>query len=237
MTAIDDQSTTPENTPVTITVLDNDVPAVPGTTLVVTSLLFEGLNGKCMLSQDGIVMYTPNSSYNGVDTCVYEVCDDLDHCDTATIVITIVPSGEKPVANDDTVTTDKNTPVDIFPLDNDDSVEGHPLKLQNIVQGGEHGECVKVSNTTVLYIPDQNYVGQDTCVYNACDNRNMCDAANIYISVIGEPEPCDVETTDEPTLSPTKMVSKCAILTRNSSLLDLPLISLTPFNESKAGNK
>ena len=207
MTATDDKTTTPENMPVTITVLDNDVPATSESILVVTSLLFGGLNGKCTLDEDGVVLYMPNTSYHGVDTCVYEVCDDLGNCDTATIVITVVPSGEKPVANDDTVTTDKNTPVDIFPLDNDDAVEGHHLKLQNIVQGGEHGECVKVSNMTVMYIPDQDYVGQDICVYNACDNRNMCDTANIYISVVGEPEPCD---EDEATLFPTKVVSRCA---------------------------
>lgn len=205
VTATDDKTTTPENVPVTIPVLDNDVPATTGTILVVTSLLLGGLNGKCTLGADGAVLYTPNTSYDGVDTCVYEVCDDLGNCDTATIVITVVPSGEKPVANDDTVTTDKNTPADIFPLDNDDAVEGHPLTLQNIVQGGEHGECVKVSNMTVMYIPDQDYVGQDVCVYNTCDNRNMCDTANIFISVVGEPEPCDEETIDAATLTPTKM--------------------------------
>ncbi|KAL7440293.1 hypothetical protein ACHAXH_007022 [Discostella pseudostelligera] len=204
VTATDDKTTTPENIPVTIIVLDNDIPAVTGTTLVVTTLLFPGLNGKCVLNLDGTVMYTPNTSYNGVDTCVYEVCDDLGNCDTATIVITTIPSGEVPVAYDDIVTTDKNTPVDIFPLDNDDAVDGHPLKLQNIVEGGEHGECVKISNTTVLYIPDQNFVGQDTCVYNTCDNRKMCDTANILITVTGEPEPCD-EETNESILSPTKM--------------------------------
>lgn len=204
--ATDDKSSTPENMPVTITVLDNDVSTVTGTTLVVTTLLFGGLNGKCVLGQDGAVVYTPNNSYNGVDTCVYKVCDDLGNCDTATIVITVIPSGEKPVANDDTVTTDKNTPVDIFPLDNDNAVEGHPLKLQNIVQGGEHGECVKVSNMTVLYIPDQDYVGNDICGYNTCDDRNICDTANIFILVVGEPEPCDEETTV--TLSPTKTVSR-----------------------------
>ena len=206
VTATDDKTTTPENMPVTIIVLDNDIPAVTGTTLVVTTLLFLGLNGKCVLNLDGTVIYTPNTSYNGVDTCVYEVCDDLGNCDTATIVITTIPSGEVPVANDDIITTDKNTPIDIFPLDNDDAVDGHPLKLQNIVQGGDHGECVKVSNTTVLYIPDQNFVGQDTCVYNTCDDRKMCDTANIFITVTGEPEPCD-EVTNESVISPTKMVS------------------------------
>lgn len=157
---------------------------------------------------DGNVSYTPSTGYHGVDTCVYEVCDEIGNCDRATIVVTVVTSEEQPVANDDTVTTEKNTYVDIFPLDNDDAVEGHPLKLQNIVQGGEHGECVKASNMTVLYIPDQDFVGQDTCVYNACDNRNMCDTASIIILVTGEPEPCDEDETNVPTSSPTKMVSK-----------------------------
>ncbi len=210
MTATDDEATTPEKVPVTIPVLDNDVPATTGTILVVTSLLFGGLNGKCTLGEDGAVLYTPNTGYSGVDTCIYEVCDNLGNCDTATIVITVVPSGEKPVANDDTVTTDKNTPADIFPLDNDDAVEGYPLNLQNIVQGGQHGECVKVSNMTVMYIPDQDFVGQDVCVYSTCDNRNMCDTANIFISVVGEPEPCDEVTIDAATLTPTKMVTTCA---------------------------
>ena len=44
--ANDDSMPAPKNVPVTISVLDNDVPAIAGMTLIATTLLSEGLDGK-----------------------------------------------------------------------------------------------------------------------------------------------------------------------------------------------
>ncbi len=138
------------------------------------------------------MMYVPDSDFFGIDTCVYEACDEEQRCDTATLTIVVVPSDDEPIANDDMVTTDKNTNVSIYPLENDDAVPGYELKVTKITENGSTGTCVVESTTVVMYIPDVDFVGQDTCVYEACDERMKCDTATITIIIQGEKsEPCD----------------------------------------------
>ena len=171
---------------------------------IVDPLLFAGRHGDCAFFEAGdgtrstaVLRYVPAEDFYGTDTCVYKACDDkvpTPNCDIATVTITVSPSPDDPVANVDAVETPKDTPVDVFPLDNDEALEDHPLVVTQIADGesGRHGECVVVSDTVILYIPDPGYVGLDECGYRACDDRGKCDQATIEIKVTGEAdEPCD----------------------------------------------
>ena len=171
---------------------------------------YNGTNGVCKIVNDGQdVEYTPNSNFYGQDSCVYEVCDDKSlkpRCDIATVSITVLPSPDDPVANDDDVTTEKNKPVDVSILLNDEAVAGHDLTVRDILTGAEHGECVVVSDQIVKYIPEPDFAGLDSCVYEACDDRVKCHSATIYVNITGEPEgPCDDDKV--PTLKPTPDVN------------------------------
>ena len=190
--ANDDSTSTPKGKPVIVPVLANDVQVVPSMGLSVTRLPYDGRNGQCVIIGDGIgLMYVPESDFQGADTCVYETCDEEQRCGTATLTILVVPSEDEPVAYDDTITTLKNTPVPISPLDNDIEVPGYELAVKTITKDGSTGTCVVDSGTVVMYVPNSDYVGQDTCVYQACDVRDKCDTATITIMVEGEKEPCD----------------------------------------------
>lgn len=210
--ANDDSISTSVDTSVTIPVLINDIPSVPGMELTVTKLLYDGANGKCIISESEtgsvVVVYLPDSGYFGMDTCVYEACEVEDRCDTATISIVVIASDIVPIAYDDYVTIDKDTPVIITPLVNDTAVTGYPLVVKTIIIDGTNGTCVIDSKSTVIYIPDSEFVGVDTCLYEACDVRPMCDTATITIIVTGEPEPCDngEGKADVPTLEPTALL-------------------------------
>ncbi|KAL7465462.1 hypothetical protein ACHAXS_005776 [Conticribra weissflogii] len=73
-----------------ISVLDNDIPADPADPLIVKSIIQDASNGLCAISLDiREVVYTPNSGFIGADTCVYEACDSVPLCDTATVFITV----------------------------------------------------------------------------------------------------------------------------------------------------
>ena len=205
----DDTVSTSVDTSVTISVLINDISSVPGMELTVTKLLYNGANGKCSISETSTeVVYLPDSGYFGMDTCVYETCDVEDRCDTATISIVVIASDIVPIAYDDYVTTNKDTPVTITPLVNDTAVPGYPLVVKTITMDGTYGTCVIDSESVVIYIPDSEFVGVDTCVYEACDEQPMCDTAMITISVTGEPEPCDDGEGKEgvPTPEPTALL-------------------------------
>ena len=72
-----------------ISVLDNDVPAA-GEDLGVQSIVTNGSNGDCTISLDLTqVVYTPNVGFVGDDSCVYEACDRVPECATATLRVEV----------------------------------------------------------------------------------------------------------------------------------------------------
>lgn len=75
-----------------VAVIDNDTPA-PGQSLAVQSIVSEASNGGCTIGVDLVsVAYIPNPGFVGIDTCVYEACDLIPDCGTATITIEVEPA-------------------------------------------------------------------------------------------------------------------------------------------------
>jgi len=72
-----------------VSVLVNDSPAT-GQSLNVKSIVTQASNGDCSISLDLTeVVYVPNDGFTGSDSCVYEACDAVPVCDTATLSITV----------------------------------------------------------------------------------------------------------------------------------------------------
>ena len=81
---------TSEDDEVSVLVLDNDTPAA-GKTLEVNRIVTQALNGSCSVSSDlQEVIYIPNPGFTGFDTCVYEACDNVPSCGTATLTVIVV---------------------------------------------------------------------------------------------------------------------------------------------------
>ena len=99
-TANDDNATTPQNTPVDIPELSNDVAGtgaldpttvtfIPGTAPNPTTVGTFTVNGTT-----GLVTFTPVASFTGITTIDYQICDVNSLCDIATITVTITPTGD-----------------------------------------------------------------------------------------------------------------------------------------------
>ncbi|MGV3762200.1 BspA family leucine-rich repeat surface protein, partial [Parapedobacter sp.] len=88
-TAVDDEVTLQENIPTTGNVLTND-DDVDGNALT-ASLVTAPVNGTVVLNADGSFTYTPNDDYSGLDSLVYQTCDNgtPSLCDTASVFFTI----------------------------------------------------------------------------------------------------------------------------------------------------
>jgi len=82
--AVNDEVTTPINTPIVIEVLHNDTPH--GTTPHITNA---PANGTAVMNLDNTVTYTPNTNFVGTDTFVYELCNIDGVCVTATVTIRV----------------------------------------------------------------------------------------------------------------------------------------------------
>ena len=175
-----DQATTPEDTPVVVNVLANDVD-VDGDALTVT-VTTAPQNGTTTVGADQRVTYSPSLDFFGGDSFVYQACDSSNRCSSATVTLTVTPVNDPPRINDDNVTTPEDTPVLIVVLANDFEVESEAMTV-TIGTPPLHGTFVVNADNTVLFTPAPNYVGSDLFVYRACDTNNNCSNARVFITV------------------------------------------------------
>ena len=132
-TAVDDTSSTDEDTAVDTNVISNDTDA-DGDTLSVTAVTTPS-NGTAAITSGSAttVTYTPNANFNGTDTFEYTVTDGAD-TDTGTVNVTVTAVNDPPVAVDDTASTPEDTAIDINVISNDTDAEGDTLS----VTAGDH---------------------------------------------------------------------------------------------------
>jgi len=94
--ANDDVASTPEDTLVTIDVAANDSDPDgnldPASANTACATCANPTNGTLVNNLDGTFDYTPNPSFSGNDSFVYEICDTGPLCDTASVNITVNPS-------------------------------------------------------------------------------------------------------------------------------------------------
>jgi len=184
-------ATTEMETPVAITIGAYDPYNVPFTFSIVDqpengAVTIEMANvdfGAGTLSNP-VFSYIPNAGFAGVDTFTYTATNDNGVVgNTATITIT-VPT-KIPSASSYSVSTDVNVPVD-FQMNASDP-NGLPLTY-NIVSGTTNGSY-SVSNNSITYTPNQDFVGLDSLQYTASNGTYTSPAATINITVNALPVP------------------------------------------------
>ncbi|MFD0917586.1 Ig-like domain-containing protein, partial [Pseudahrensia aquimaris] len=127
--AVDDARNAEFETPLVIDVLANDNDP-EGDTFTVTDFDSTSANGGTITENaDGTLTYTPAAGFEGEDTFEYTITDEFGATDTATVTICVLESALPPVAEDDTGTTDNDTPVVLDLLGNDDDPDGDNANL------------------------------------------------------------------------------------------------------------
>lgn len=225
--AVADVATTSEGIPATITVLTNDtdpdINVVAGGDVLTVETYTRAAHGEVVLNPDGSFTYTPDAGFTGTDTFRYTVSDENSpwhihglmsllrggHRATTTVTVTVSAVDAAPVAHDDSVTTDEDTPVRVDPLAND---EGDDL-LVTVVDGPANGSLSNNPDGSFTYTPAEEFYGTDSFTYFASSSAasntatvtitvNAVDDAPVIDSVISTPGTgntwtLDVEVSDE----------------------------------------
>ncbi len=92
----------------------------------------------------------------------------------------------RPTANDDAVTTVKNTPININVLSNDVDTDGtlNPATVQ-IIAAPANGTATVLANGTIQFVPGTDFFGTTTLTYVVSDNSGTgSNAANVNIRVL-----------------------------------------------------
>jgi hypothetical protein len=166
--------TTPEDTPLAITLTGSD----PDGNAITFSIVSGPSNGT--LSGSGAnVTYTPNANYNGPDSFTFKVNDGSMDSSPATISITVTPVNDAPIANNQSLTYDLDTPKPITLTGSD--VEGSPLTF-TILTNPSNG-TLSGSAPNVIYTPNSGFTGTDTFTFKVNDGELDSSPATITLNL------------------------------------------------------
>jgi hypothetical protein len=226
--AVNDATSTAQNTPVSANVSSNDRYPIGSTFMA----LAPPSHGTVTLNADGTYTYTPNANYAGSDSFTYTVCEASPFqtlCSTATVTVTV--GSNVPVANPDSATTPQNTAVTTPVIGNDTST-GAPLNPASVTPTvpPSHGTVTCDASGNCTYTPNTNYSGPDQYTYQVCDSSTptpVC--ATAVVSVTVQPNVvtanADTATTAQNTAVSTPVTTNDTVLTNGAPL---NLSSVTP---------
>jgi large repetitive protein len=102
-------------------------------------------------------------------------------CDEGKVEIRISPQNDVPVANDDSYTTNEDTPLTMDVKANDSEVDGDTLSITEFTQ--PQNGTVMSAEGKLLYEPAGNSNGTDTFTYGVSDGNSGKDTATVRITV------------------------------------------------------
>ncbi len=162
-------------------VLDNDVDpdALP---LSITRISNGPGNGVANIRNGVLVEYRPGAGFVGADSFSYTAVDSGGLTVTANVTINVANVNDAPMAQNDTVSTNENTPIEIRVRDNDSDTEGSALTVTSVAEP-LNGVAVISATGNVFYTPDLNYSGPDSFEYTVSDGDATA-TATVVIQVI-----------------------------------------------------
>ncbi|ENP0832849.1 tandem-95 repeat protein, partial [Vibrio parahaemolyticus] len=174
-----DKATVVEDTSTVIKVLGNDT--FEGDGKVVSLDTNNGpANGTVSVNPDGSVTYTPNDNYQGTDSFTYIVTSG-GVSESTTVSVDVTPVNDAPVAKDDTVITDEDTPVTIDVLPNDNDIDGDKLSIQSASVPEAQGK-VEIVDGKLVFTPAENFNGDAEITYTVTDGA-LTDQAKVTVTV------------------------------------------------------
>jgi gliding motility-associated-like protein len=182
--AHDDYVTTYVNTPIDISVLDNDTLLNEG--IKSLYILTDPLFGSVIVNADNTVTYNPSYFFIGNDEFTYVVEDvDGDYSIAKVYVSVVEKPNSIPVANDDRRATSINTPVDVDVLINDSGLDDGWIVVHIASEpNASHGSVSVNADNTVTFTPATDYLGLAEFTYYLTDvDNDTSNVATVTINV------------------------------------------------------
>ncbi|PYT96903.1 MAG: peptidase S53 [Acidobacteria bacterium] len=181
--------TTTANTPKAITL--TATPGTPGDTLTY-AIIANPAHGTLSGTAPNVT-YTPATGYVGPDSFTFDATENGVASSPATVSITVASGPPPPVANNQSVSTNKNTAVAIT-LTGTPGTSGDTLTFA-IATNPAHGALSGTPPNTT-YTPTTGYVGSDSFTFNVAESNGATSATPGTISInVVQPPPVPSKTT------------------------------------------
>ncbi|MBI1192381.1 MAG: tandem-95 repeat protein, partial [Bacteroidetes bacterium] len=231
-TANNDAAVVLEDGSVMIAVLANDTDPQPNLDTASVVVVSGPSNGSTTVSAlTGVVTYTPDANFNGIDLFEYRVCDLDGFCDQALVTITVSPVNDAPVVQSDVAITAEDTPITTVVLANDgdpfDAPSGMDPTSVTILTPPSNGSVfVNPLSGTITYTPNPDFNGVDFYGYQACDLGvplpALCDPANVLVTVT--PVNDAPVVVDDASTTPEDVAVAISVLANDSDVEDGTLV-------------
>ncbi len=139
-------------------------------------------------ASSGTFRYVPYPNAFGTDSFLFKASDSQRESNTATMVLSIGPSDDPPVAAADAAVTTRRTPIVINVLSNDTDADGDSLFIKS-VQRGQNGRIRVIGKTTIQYTPRKRFTGTDIFTYTISDGRLDSSPAAVVVQVLAANTP------------------------------------------------
>jgi len=203
--ANNDSYTINEDQTAVLNVLENDTD--PQDNIVPDSLriLTMPLHGTVVInSSEGTITYTPDKDYFGNDNLTYKITDATNYSDQAQVSITINSVNDPPVAVDDNIETQEDQSLEFDVISNDFDIDNQIDSASvSIFKAPLHGQISFDESTHLLnYIPETNFYGTDSMIYEISDVSNATSQGIVHINVTPvedppEPQHDNITTNEE----------------------------------------
>jgi hypothetical protein len=231
-TANPDVAETDEDTAIgVIPVLANDTDPT-GQTLTITGTPTAD-NGTVGVNADGTLSYTPNPDFNGTDRITYTITDPDGNEATSSVMVTVTPVNDAPVAVDDTANTPLDTPVVINLIGNDTDPDNTnaELSIAGTPTSPDGTVVVNADGRSVTFTPNTGFTGAATINYTVTDPTGLTDAGVATVTVTDGDAPTanpDLAETDEDTT-----IDVIPVLANDTDPTDQPLsVTGTPIADN-----
>ena len=138
-----------------------------------------GAGGEATVSE-GSVAYTPPSGFVGTVQFEYNVSDGLGGTATAQVIVKV---GDLPVSADQFTVLSGTQNNDLDVLTNDGILPGSNAKDWLIVSASSDNAAITINNSTLLYTPDDDFVGADAITYVVQDQSGGTYPATATVTV------------------------------------------------------
>jgi hypothetical protein len=217
--------TTSEDTQVAITLTATDVDGDALTYSVVGSPVNGSLSGTAPN-----LTYTPNTNYSGPDSFTFKANDGKADSNVATVMITIAPQNDLPVANDQSVSTLEDTAVAISLTATDPDGDALTYSIVGLPANGS----LSGTAPNVIYTPNDDYYGSDSFMFRANDRLNDSNTATVAISVTPQNDPPVANDQSVSTLEDTAVAISLTATDVEGDVLTYSIVS-PPANGGLSG--
>ncbi|ATB31292.1 PKD domain-containing protein [Melittangium boletus] len=166
--------TTEEDTPKSLTLTGSDVDGDSLSFTVVTQPEHGTLTGT---APD--LVYTPAPDFHGTDSFTFTVSDGQASSEPATVSLTVTPANDAPVAADQSLTTEEDTPKSLTLTGSDE--DGDSLSF-TVMKGPEHGTLTGTA-PDLVYTPAADFHGADSFTFTVFDGHTRSEPATVSLTV------------------------------------------------------